>query len=651
MTTHSATAKLYTGIRAWCVDKNISAAITSTSTFYCLPYRLRRTIADIEAISSISLTNERYKTYGGGNNVITEGDPRVIDNTNNWKVNATVVCKFPTYLRIDVEKLQLPEGTDCTVSFEEGWILEGDFPGTTRQPSPEVKDFFTFRTPWYGVGKLQSAFSVFARNYKFRQMAAAVSSSATIVARGILNPGKFAALAMSNFNTTTAAGKITGILFVQRPYDIISSLTMLAGRLLTTSSNSNAMSSSMSITSELGRIRFGVSNNSVVSSMSIVANKTTEIELLESNFATMSINAIKTTSIVDTLSAQSSLSSLVYITVDGITPIISSSSLELVTDIRFIMNTNLNAYDYLGTPITNNTTVNIPIYPYTKAGTNVVIDWGDGNTTSYSSPSNGNNLPTAGPNHTYSQHGEYDIRIKVTGGYLSGLTSGASSGTAYPDTNWTNKLKSFNNFGIKTFGSPTSDLVFQRTFARIPYTGFTVPSEAPSNGSATSTADWRLEQMFEDCKANVTAVSNWTWKTRDLWLGSIFKGSKFNSSLSSWNFTNVTGSIYYGIEVQNASDFNYPITYYRFPSSTYTSGGQFSNSYSGSGMNSENWNRTLIAIANAVYANGNSGFVGNGASIVKPSAATTDSTNYGGTPYNNGVSARTYLTGKGWSVS
>lgn len=201
MTTHSATAKLYTGIRTWCVDKNISAAITSSSTVYCLPFRIKRTVADLEAVASIGLTNERYKTYGGGNNVITPGP--TVDNTNNWKINSSVVCKFPTYLRIDVEKLQLPEGTDCVVSFEEGWILEGDFPGSTRQPSPEVAEFFTFRTPWYGVGRLSSSFSLPNKTaYRIKQLNSSVNSSASIMARPVFNPGKLAAIEVSTFTVS-----------------------------------------------------------------------------------------------------------------------------------------------------------------------------------------------------------------------------------------------------------------------------------------------------------------------------------------------------------------------------------------------------------------------------------------------------------------
>jgi hypothetical protein len=178
MAIQSASAKLYTGIRCWCVDKNISANLTATfTTGHLTTYngdplvmdlpvlsgvlarKTVRYIADLTLTPSMSITNQRLKTFGGGNNVITPGASRVIDNTNNWKVTASVVCKFPTYFRIDVDKLQLPQGTTCTVSFEEGWIKDGEYLETTRAPSAAIGNFFTFRTPWLGASFMTSTFT------------------------------------------------------------------------------------------------------------------------------------------------------------------------------------------------------------------------------------------------------------------------------------------------------------------------------------------------------------------------------------------------------------------------------------------------------------------------------------------------------------
>jgi hypothetical protein len=214
MAIQSASAKLYTGIRCWVVDKNISAALTSSFTLGnqrqpspvlvegvptvfadVLAFKLLRAIADLVVTPSVLLTNQRLKTFGGGNNVITPGTPRVINNTNNWKVNASIVCKFPTYFRIDVDKLDLPQGTTCTVSFEEDWIRDGVYLESTKASSAAIGNFFTFRTPWKGASFINSTFTLPNRTaLRIKQLASSISSTASFTALAIFNPGKFAAL-------------------------------------------------------------------------------------------------------------------------------------------------------------------------------------------------------------------------------------------------------------------------------------------------------------------------------------------------------------------------------------------------------------------------------------------------------------------------
>jgi surface protein len=274
MAIQSASAKLYTGIRCWVVDKNISAALTASfslgnrnrpasggDTVFAnvLVFKLQRAIADLVMTPSVSLTNERYRTYGGGNTVqvpgytttiaqavtatyntfqvesprtfneivgrasstnanisnsqyrapswavvfsstanpisstisftlknpgqfISVGDTFTIDATidplipvtatitvtsiasvpyqvsGGWITTASIVCKFPTYFRIDVDKLQLPQGTTCTVSFEEDWIRDGVYLESTKASSAAIGNFFTFRTPWKGASFMNSTF-------------------------------------------------------------------------------------------------------------------------------------------------------------------------------------------------------------------------------------------------------------------------------------------------------------------------------------------------------------------------------------------------------------------------------------------------------------------------------------------------------------
>lgn len=221
MAIQTAEAKLYTGSRCWVVDKNISANLTSTfttgnknrpiesgDTVYpgILAHRLYKTTADLKIVATINRVDERYKTYGGGNNVITVDG---VDNTQNWKVTSGLVCKFPTYIQIDVDKLGIPEGTDCIVDIEEGWITEGDYPGSTFAPNPEVKNFFTFRTPWFGVGRLNTgAFSATPIPLRIKQLNPQQRQIvSTLTAYPIFNPGKLAALFGGVFLTTASPVK------------------------------------------------------------------------------------------------------------------------------------------------------------------------------------------------------------------------------------------------------------------------------------------------------------------------------------------------------------------------------------------------------------------------------------------------------------
>ena len=301
MAIQSASAKLYTGIRSWCVDKNISAALSTAATITAVVQRIKRTYADLEATASISLTNERYKTYGGGNNVITPGNPRVINNTNNAKINTSLVCKFPTYIRIDLEKMQLPEGTNCVIQFEEGWVIEGDFPGSTFAPSPEVPEFFYFRTPWFSGNLRLNVSSLINYNIELRKATpAALISSSSIIARGIRNPGQLAALFGGSFQVLPTARKtaVSGSSMYSSfgPNNVggmpeIASLTRVFFL-------SSTMDSELSIDVSAEKYKtFGFTNVLAESTMQIIAQKTTEIALLAGSDGALITNAVKTASV------------------------------------------------------------------------------------------------------------------------------------------------------------------------------------------------------------------------------------------------------------------------------------------------------------------------------------------------------------------
>jgi hypothetical protein len=321
MAIQSASAKLYTGIRCWCVDKNISASLSSSFSIgnknrpiqvsgdivypNVLPFKLVKFIIDVETKPSVALANNRYKTYGGGNNVITPGSPRVIDDTNNWKVVSSLVCKFPTYFRIDVEKLQLPEGTTCTVSFEEGWITEGDFKESTHLPSPKVDNFFTFRTPWFGLSFMKSNFTMpNTFRYRIRPAASTMgalfspSISAKISRKGVIDLqtafGLVTKIGKKQFFTANAASAFTAIFGNVKIMQLASTNNNLVSSLATDfeivqdlASTSISASSSMSI--EAVRYPGLYQNIAAVSSLTAQGvNKTSGIDFMASS-GTLSI--------------------------------------------------------------------------------------------------------------------------------------------------------------------------------------------------------------------------------------------------------------------------------------------------------------------------------------------------------------------------
>jgi hypothetical protein len=268
MAIQSASAKLYTGIRCWCVDKNISASLSVPVTVVANVRRLKRTVIDLFPVATVSLTNQRYKTYGGGNvvndgffesgqsyKVLEVGDsdwnaiagttgityvrgseflaanngtlPEVAGAANDefattpdlrnasrktgraslssWTARSSLVCDFPTYIRIDIEKLGLPEGTDCIVQFEEDWIVEDrgrllpsggyEYPNNIQGLGiPRNDNYVQFRTPWFGLSFMRSAFTMpnLAR-FRFRPGSMFVNSAFTplmtakITRRGVLD--------------------------------------------------------------------------------------------------------------------------------------------------------------------------------------------------------------------------------------------------------------------------------------------------------------------------------------------------------------------------------------------------------------------------------------------------------------------------------
>jgi surface protein len=549
MAIQSASAKLYTGIRCWSVDKNISAALTSSfslgnrnrpasggDTVFAnvLAFKLRRAIADLVVTPSVTVTNERYKTYGGGNNVITPGSPRVIDNTNNWKVNASVVCKFPTYFRIDVDKLQLPQGTTCTVSFEEDWIRDGDYLETTRASSPAVGNFFTFRTPWKGASFINSAFTLPNRTaLRIKQLAGAVNSSATVVVSGVFNPGKLAALVAGNLITVTNAVKRVSAgatLFNSvGPLDVGGTPVLALGlRIKQLASIFDTGLANLTSNAEKYKTPGSVAMPTTATISASVDRNIGPIIAIVSSSGTMTTNAVKTARSNPAITATSSVSASSIVTLGLIQNITAVSSLSVNISIPMVLETT-------------GSSINLPIL---YGSVNCVINWGDGTETTVTSPNA--NWITKNYSAPYGLGVTKQIRIA---GYVqhygyqtqANIPTG-STGYIFPSSG--------SNIGAKTYANQSQTITKIVSFGDLGTESFvgafinaryltSVPTRLPSTVTNISRMFWH--SIADDQFQNISNVGSWNVSNVTQMEGTFIRNRNgFNPAIGGWNVSNVT---------------------------------------------------------------------------------------------------------------
>ena len=551
MAIQSASAKLYTGIRCWVVDKNISAALTSSFTLGnqrqpspvlvegvptvfadVLAFKLLRAIADLVVTPSVSLTNERYKIYGGGNNVITPGASRVIDNTNNWKVNSSVVCKFPTYFRIDVDKLDLPQGTTCTVSFEEDWIRDGVYLESTKASSPAVGNFFTFRTPWKGASFINSTFTLPNTVLRIKQLASSVSSTASFTALPIFNPGKLAALfagvsqIVPNAVKNVSAGATLFNSF--GPLDVGG--TPVLATILKIKQLASTLTSSLTLLADSIKFKTpGVVNISSNLTLSALVDRNIgPIIAIVSSSGTMTTNAVKTARSNPAITATSSVSASSIVTLGLIQNITAVSSLSVNISIPMVLETT-------------GSSINLPIL---YGSVNCVINWGDGTETTVTSPNA--NWITKNYSAPYGLGVTKQIRIA---GYVQhyGYQTQANIPTGSTGYNFPS---SGSNIGVKTYANQSQTITKIVSFGDIGTESFvgafinaryltSVPTRLPSTVTNISRMFWH--SIADDQFQNLSNVGSWNVSNVTQMEGTFIRcRNGFNPAIGGWNVSNVT---------------------------------------------------------------------------------------------------------------
>jgi len=593
-----------------------NASISSSCSFVCDNIRVRISPVSVNMVAS-TVNDVNY----------TAGPSPELAST------ALLDIVIPTTISIDFSKLNIPflDGEDYVFELTEGFFKDV---GGNQSPSKAIANLLSFRRNEQGISTQPVVFTASTLATRIKQLAANINDAMDFTTSITYSPGGLGALLQANFYQffIDSRVKITGY---SANLDTTATSNVLGGILKEETAN---ISSSVSTTVTGDRIRFGEKVLQSTAIMNTFAIKTTDIILGNTGFGTMIIDAVKTTvtgSNMDAVSTTVTNPIAEFEANINISPVVE---LETVTDLTMIFNTNLNSTDYLGSPLTNSTTISVPVdwRTFLTSYSGVSIDWGDGNTT--------NIIQGGNYSHTYSSHGEYRVRV-IANEQLGGF------GMTGPDSNFTNKIKEFRCWGVNTFKDLNgTDFNFQQLFAYIPYTGFQVPNYMATDASRN--ADLREESMFFNCLANPTNMQYWDWtRYRQVGVTSAFSGTfqnmtNMNIDTTGWDLSKTRFA--FANSFRNNRQYNQPMGNF-IPGQVLTSSGYTHIRLEQTNISEVNYNKTLVDWANA--ATGAYSSWGNHTVFI-PSDINETTTTYGSGTYNTGASARQFLeNSRGWTFT
>ena len=459
---------------------------------------------------------------------------------------STLTCKFPTYIRIDLEALGMDsyEGQDCIMQLDEGVIIQGNYPGSEFTPNPPEASFMTFRIPKYFRSQLSSSVSSSTLVLKIKQLASSLNSAVSVSAFAQLNPGKFAALvfslgSMNSIARKTAVG--------------VSSLSSIVSTVI---NNTRARLFNSSLSSQftmppidLWYRRLGVSAMSSTATISALVTRNIgpifaflDAAGTEQGFQFTS-TARKTTSIIQNLSTSSSVNASVIATL-GIPAftLTTSSSLSVIGDVPMILTTS-------------GTTVGLPLW---YGSINAVIDWGDGTTQAVTStPGTKTNLT-----HTYATAAARTIYIKGSITHW-GFATAQQFADAVTNNFGTNPAGS--NYVVQAFGAIgiQSLIAYSSIYGLNGFTPVSIPNTVtdisyfyyfandvsnPSRLQSWNTSNiQKMEGVFRLTQGDLSALPITGWDTGSVTTmkrmfrnsGSTGTGANFNADISGWDVSNV----------------------------------------------------------------------------------------------------------------
>lgn len=594
-----------------------NASISSSCSFVCDNIRVRISPVTVNMVAStVNLVN--YKA----------GPSPELAST------ALLDIVIPTTISIDFSKLNIPfvDGEDYVFELTEGFFKDV---GGNQSPSKAIANLLSFRRNEQGISTQPVVFTASTLVTRIKQLAANINDAMDFTTSITYSPGGLGALLQANFYQyfIDSRVKITG--YTANLFTTATS-NVLGGILKEETAN---ISSSVSTTVTGDRIRFGEKVLQSNATMNTFAIKTTDIILGNTGFGTMIIDAVKTTVTGSNMDAVSTTVTNPIAEFDANINITPVAELETVTDLTMIFNTNLNSTSYNGSPLTNNTTISVPVDWRTAftSYSGVSIDWGDGNTT--------NIIQGGSYSHTYSSHGEYRVRV-IANKQLKGF------GMTGPGANFGNKIKEFRCWGVNTFTNVNqTDFIFQQLFAYIPYTGFQVPTYMATDASRN--ADLRVESMFFNCLANPTNMQYWDW-TRYRRVGALgaFGGTfqnmtNMNIDTTGWDLSKT--SYDFGTAFRNNRQYNQPMGNF-IPGILYNGSGYTHIRLEQTNISEVNYNKTLVDWANAATGYTYSNW-GNHIVFI-PSDVSETTTTYGSGTYQTGATARQFLeNSRGWTFT
>lgn len=319
---------------------------------------------------------------------------------------ASLSQTIPTFIRLDFDKMNLPEGVEVRVDIERGFFVEETekYPDSLGNPSPAINEFFTFTMPERGT-VLSPVNATLSAVVGFRRFAQANITDAMNFTAGITysNADAIILTGGSFLILPTAVKDAVGNADINSQF----SITEQSTRLKFYNSTFETAEFTTTAPSEDARIRFGVIDETVESTLSCDNTVFVGfIQDLDSEFTQETVVPGTIKGITEELQTVSSVSCDfdVFITLDA-TALQTASSLS-ISDFR----------TYAPMILEIDTTETGVASPSDSFGMELrmmgagIIEWGDGNSTTFSGA--GEQTPQT---HTYASPGVYEITIKNNG--------------------------------------------------------------------------------------------------------------------------------------------------------------------------------------------------------------------------------------------